>query len=416
MTRLQKAQLKQSQLRSEIAEELDKNEEERTDGLLDSLSKDLQAAEVEIRAALLIEEEISQPDEVIEAGTPEHREMVELRSRVDFGKYVEAALQGSGVVAGPEAELNQELGLRSDYFPLDILAGEWGGQVETRAKRDGDAQANQQTWIDRVFANTAAERVGVTMRSVNPGVAAIPLTAAGGEPVQRGREEAVSESTYTFNVTELKPGRGAVHGIYSIEDDLRLPGMSDAIERDMRAAMTEKIDRIIFVGDAGANEANADITGLQTAGINETTITQANKVKGPETLMAFANMVDGIYASMISDLRVVTAVGAYRLWETTIANAAAENQTLAGFLRAAGLTWTSRGGIETDTANGDFGAFVGLPNGIEGAAVAAVWNQGQLIRDPYSTATKGEVQLTLNYFWNFAIPRTANFKRIKFVT
>lgn len=120
MTRLQKAQLKQSQLRSEIAEELDKNEEERTDGLLDSLSKDLQAAEV--RAALLIEEESGQPDEVIAAGTPEHREMVELRSRVDFGEYVKAALAGQGVINGPEAELNQELGLRSDYFPLDVLA------------------------------------------------------------------------------------------------------------------------------------------------------------------------------------------------------------------------------------------------------------------------------------------------------
>ena len=85
-------------------------------------------------------------------------------------------------------------------------------------------------------------------------------------------------------------------------------------------------------------------------------------------------------------------------------------------MRGNGLTWTTRGGIETATTNGKFGAFVGLGNGIEGAAVAAIWNMGQLIRDPYSSANKGEVQLTLNYFWQLAFPRTANFKRMKFVT
>ena len=238
MTRLQKAQLKQSELRSKIAAELDQEEEARTEGLLDNLTKELQAAEVEIRAALLIEQE-QQPDEVIAAGTPEQRQMSELRSQVDFSKYIRAAMSGTGITTGAEAELNAELGLREDFFPLELLAA----GVETRAARDGDAQANQQTWIDRVFENTAAQQLGVTFRSVDPGVVAIPLTTAGGSPVQRGRTEAVGESTYTVAVTEMKPSRAAVHGIFSIEDDLRLPGLSDAIERDMRAAMTETIDQ-----------------------------------------------------------------------------------------------------------------------------------------------------------------------------
>ena len=45
-----------------------------------------------------------------------------------------------------------------------------------------------------------------------------------------------------------------------------------------------------------------------------------------------------------------------------------------------------------------------------------MWNRGELVRDPYSSANKGEVQLTLNWLWNFGLPRTANFKRIKFVS
>ena len=75
----------------------------------------------------------------------------------------------------------------------------------------------------------------------------------------------MAESTYSVDVVELKPSRAAVHGIYSIEDDLRLPGLADAIQRDMRSAMTERIDRKIFLGDDGANEDVADITGLNTA-------------------------------------------------------------------------------------------------------------------------------------------------------
>ena len=409
MTRVQKAQLRQSELRSKIAAELDKEEADRDSGELERLTKEAQAVEVELRAALVIEEENAIPDVV---QTQEDYQLTELRSRVSFGPYLKAAMAGVGVNSGAEAEYNAELGLPAEYFPVELLAG--NGAVETRAKRDGDASASQGDWLDRVFSDTAAMRLGVSFRNVNPGVQAYPITAAGGEPVQRGREEAVGESTYTMNVTEIKPSRASVHGVYNIEDDLRVPGLADSIQRDMTLAMTEKIDRVCFVGDSGADEAGADVTGLQTASITEVEISQTNKVLPSQTLSAFTSMIDGQYATMLQDLRVVAAVGAYRLWETTVANAQAENQTVGQFMRTAGLNWTARGGIESATADGDFAAFVGRARGIDGSAIAAVWNQGQLVRDPYSGAKKGEVELTLNYFWQFAIVRAANFQRVKF--
>ena len=345
-------------------------------------------------------------------GSAEERAFQELRSNVHFGPYVAAAIAGHGVVRGAEAEYNQHLGIGDGYFPMELL----GRGLEERAARDGDAEANQGTWLDRVFAGTAAERLGISFRSVAPGVAAFPVTTAGGAPVQRGRTEAVTESTYTVAVTEIKPSRAAVHGIYSIEDDMRLPGLADGIERDMRMAMTERVDRSVFLGDSGANESGADVTGFQTASIGETTITQTNKIKADETLKAFLGYVDGVYAAMLSDVRIVTAQGANTLWYSTIHNSAASNQTIAQFLMDSGLAWSTRGNIESDTANGDFGAFMGLARGIEGAGIAAVWETGQLITDPYTSATKGEVMLTLNYLWQFALPRSANFKRLKFVT
>ena len=74
----------------------------------------------------------------------------------------------------------------------------------------------------------------------------------------------------------------------------------------------------------------------------------------------------------------------------------------------------ARGSIDDATADGDFGAFVGRSKGIEGAAVAAVWEAGELIRDPYSSAAGGEIALTLCYLWDFQVVRASNFARVTF--
>ena len=151
-----------------------------------------------------------------------------------------------------------------------------------------------------MFHGTAAERVGISFRPVSPGVAAFPVTTAGGAPQQRGRTQAATARTYTVAVTEIKPARRAVHGVYSIEDDARLPGLGAAIERDMRMAMVESVDLAVFKGDANANEDTADVVGMQTAAITEATLTQANSKKADEVLEFFLEYVDGKYAASLA--------------------------------------------------------------------------------------------------------------------
>ena len=413
---VQKAQLQVSEIKTKITDRLELPTEKRGedfDGDLVKCTKEVKSAEVALQAALLAQPE---PEKAVEkrsevSETSEEKAEVELRSKVDFGKYIGAAMTGTGVTTGAEGELNEHLGLAANQFPMDLLAP----AVEKRALRDGDADVMARSWVDRVFSDSAAARLGITFESVPAGVAAFPITTAGGNPAQRGRTQAAAEEAYTFDVSELKPTRNAVHAIYSIEDNARVPGLADSILRDMRAAIVEKVDRTIFRGDTTANEDTADIAGLETLTITERTITQTNKVKGPETLQAFLHFVDGIYATSMADLSVVAAQGANSLWYSTIHNSAADNQTVAKFLMDAGLSWMVRGNIESNTSNGDFGAFVGLARGMAGAGVAPVWNRGELIRDPYSNANKGEVKLTVQWLWNFGLVRTANFARIKFV-
>ena len=407
MTDLQRLELKLGETRRKLAEAIGAAEPDME--TVDSLT-----AEIRQTDSLLTATRLTEPEPTVitpaTSETAEDRELAELRAKVSFAPYLAAAMAHAPVMGGAELEYNQHLGLAANYFPLELLA-------EHRAARNGDAEGNQATWLDRVISDTAAARLGVTFPTVAPGVAAYPVMSAGASGVQRGRTEAVTEGTYTVAVTELKPTRNAVHGIYSIEDELRLPGMAEAIERDMAASIMESIDLAVFKGDAGANENTADITGFQTAAITEVTVTQANKVMGDELLKVFLAYVEGRYAASLADVRIVASVGSNTLWGGTVHAATVSNETVAQFLRANGVTWTVRGGIDTNSANGDFGAYIGLARGAEGAAVAPVWNQGQLIRDGFGDhATKGEVALTLNYFWNFGIPRTANYKRLKYVT
>ena len=258
-------------------------------------------------------------------------------------------------------------------------------------------------------------RLGITMESVPVGAASYPVTSAGASAAQRGKEQVTADAAWTIGVTELKPKRNATRLLFSIEDAARIPGLESALTRDLRMALTEGIDRAIFLGDSTANPNAGDIVGLVGAGITETTVTQANKILGPGTLSAFVAAVDGIHANTIGDLNIVTAVGAYRLWENTIIHSTGTVTTLAKFLRDAGLSWSARGQIEDNTANGDFGAFIGRRMGIDGAGVAGIWTAGDLTRDPYSGAAKGEVALTLSYLWDFGLPRSDNFRRVKFV-
>ena len=352
---------------------------------------------------------VDPPVDPVDPPDGEELELRALRDRAEFAPYLSAALEHRGLTEGAEAELNAALDVPADRFPLELLA-----PPEERAAVDGDAAATQSTWIDRLFADTAAMQLGVTMPSVAPGVASFPVLGSTANPAQRGRAEDAATAVISANVTEIKPTRNAVHAVYSIEDDARLPGLADAIRRDLAAAMTEKIDRTIFRGDSTAGENVADIVGLQTAGIDESTLTQANKVKADEVLELLSALVDGQYAASMADLNIVASVGTNSLWVSTMP-VTNHPDTIALILRSNGVTWTTRGQIEANTANNDFGAYIGLARGIENAAVAPVWNSAQMIVDPYSGAKSGEVELTLSYLWGFKIPRTNSFKRIKYV-
>ena len=385
MTPVQKWTLKLTEARGKLGDALEVAEPDAEE--IKKLTLEVRHADEALTAAKLLEPETPAP--VITETRQFDSKLAELRASVDLTKHVKAALAGTIAQGGPEAEYNEELKIEAGWFPLDLITR----QLEDRAARDGDGAASQATWLDYLFAGTAADRVGVSFRPVASGVHTIPTFSAAPSGVQRARSEAVAEGTFTLAVSEMTPKRSAVYGIYSVEDESRLGGMSDSMVRAMSGGIASAVDLAIFKGDSGATGTDADIAGFQTAlaAAREVTITQDNKILAAGTLAAFAGMVDGRYANAMGDLRAVLSVGANTLWASTVPNAANGNQrTIAAILRENGLAWTTRDGIDTASANGDFGAYIGKAQGIEGAAVATVWNQGRLVRDEFTGKAKGE--------------------------
>ena len=346
------------------------------------------------------------------------KELAEIRSRARIASYIANALH-QREPSGAEAELNAALEMRgASDVPLELMAP---APREERTKTDTDGAVMQSSrWLDRLFASTAAMRLGVTMDSVPAGSRTYPVTTAGADPAQAGREEAKTDAAWTIGTTEIEPARLVANLNFTVEDRARLPGLEMALRRDLAAAMTEKADRIIFLGDAGADEAAGDITGFQglaeaAGGLQEVDITQANKGSVTDIARVFAGMVDGVHAGSEEDLGVVMSTATNTLWRSTIANSEGTNETVARFLRNNGVTYGIRDGIGSATTANAFAGYVGRMRGINGAAVAAFWENGQLIVDPYTDAKKGMVNLTMTTLWNFKLIRGSHFRRLKYV-
>lgn len=410
MKQSQKLAIRSSEIRSRLNEIAALDTDAVTDEIrneAETLRTELGTVEVQYRAALAGEAEDERRAADDDAGDGETAEVRALRGRVRLANYLTAAVEVRAA-DGAEGELNQALGIPATRFPLDLLA------PEVRATTDADSQSTQGTWIDRVFSDTAAAHIGVSFRSVSPGVASYPVTTAGASAAQRGRREAAADTAWTVAVKDIKPTRNAVRAIFSEEDAMRLPMVEEALRRDLSMALMEGVDRAVFLGDAGANENTADIAGLSTAAnVVEKTLTQAQKATSNDPLEAFISLIDGKHATEAADLRIAMAVGANSYFRSRLA-VNQDAKSMAGYMMDNGLNWKVRADLGEDTNANTWAAFIGRDRGIEGAGVAAVWNSGMLIRDPYSGAAKGEVALTLSYFWGLDFPRPANFARVKF--
>ena len=324
---------------------------------------------------------------------------------------VEGLLSGHGTT-GAEKELQEELKLDAGQVPLALLQPETR-QVEHRTAGQTpaptDVGASQQPIIPVVFPMAAATFLGVDQPRVPVGDAtftALTTSLAPGTP-DAGADQ--DHSAAAFTATVLDPER--IQGSFFIrrEDRARLAGMEEALRQNLSDAMQDKLDSEI-IGANGLLPASGGLTARAGGANAEATFaTYRGLVYDDQT-------IDGIYASMASQVRVLVGPATYEHAAGEYRSNSADDSAIDSLMRASrGVRVSAH--IPAPAASGsdanDQDVIVAKDVGRR-HAVAPVWEGVQLIVDEVTQAKAGEIVFTAVMLWGgLSILRSDGFQRRK---
>ena len=411
MTRSQKLQVEQSELRQKINERLDKpdmSDEERTE--LDGWTARMQESETELRAAIAADGEDAETREAAHRfGTElraEDRERLELREKATLSGYLMAAMRGA-ILKGPEAELQAAAGV--DGIPLelwdtrDVL--EQRALAEVRAERlrlgledrdisgaPGTIGINLDPIRPAVFAPSIAGKLMIDMPRVPSGTFATGTISTSVTADAVGKSSNVPETAAIITVGTATPKRvGANLGL--TWEDIAAIGQANfeaALRENVSMVLSDELDDQMLNGDGMNNDLIGIFERLTAASAPDANV---------ETWSRFAAIqasgVEGLWATELADVAMLVNPATYRLGaETFQAN---EQESSASYLKRTGAPGM---GFQTnrrmpDAAN-NIAPGILCRKGRTGMRTAVCPTWGSIgIDDIYSGSRKGERYYTL---------------------
>ena len=400
MTRKQKAETRLSEIRGKLNQFAGKDSltsDESAEAA--KLEGELRASELEFRSAVREEaEQASKPDDPQEGA---------LERRLDLRRYVGAALEGRAA-DGAEAEFAQHRGLPLGEIPLEAIAPRAEYRADAVTAAPSDTGQSQRTILQRIFANTSAEFLGVRFDSAAVGASVHPVITAGQSAKRLAAGGGFGDiGAATIAATTLKPVRSQTSYSFRYEDAATFgASLESSLRADMSNALAEQMDALIINGNGTAPNPSG-LWGATTAPTDGTTV-----VTFQTALAAFAGVIDGRYAMTRKDLRACMASDLYaKLATLYIANNRGDQSALDTLeMKLGGLQVSAH----APAASSDNAHCVVRLGAYQGAAVAAVWPSVRMIRDEVTASKSGRVNLTMVSLWNFALLRADSFKRLSF--
>ena len=420
MTTLQKLMLRLSEIRSKL-NELSGQDSPTAEQLteMEALGKEFQDKETQYRAAVIAEGEKTEGEgrEFQENG--EGAEIRAIKGKCSVIRYLDAASKGAGL-AGPEAELNDALEVRAGggvRIPWTMLLSESEAEVRVDvATTTGALEGGrvQRPVLRRLFGRSVLEALGIRLDSVPAGMSEWPLLTGTAAPAQKAESAKQDAAAATFSTIILKPKRLTGRYIFTAEMVAQIPGVEEALRRDLADAVMAEMSKRIIIGTGAA----PDVKGFLGAASNLTAAMDPGSASTYEDFAsAAAEGVDGIHASMETEVCIVLGDDSYRAAAKLRASGSSDFAT-DGMKRKSMLVMASS--FIPDPASDIQEAILharGMEAGGEmrGDSVASVWPSLELIRDIYTKAGEGETILTWNALWDAETAfRSAAYKRIKF--
>ena len=356
---------------------------------------------------------------------------VELRDKISLGRYLTAAAS-ERKLDGAEAELRAELKLADNAVPLEALlplpeerADAVSPQTTAGAQLPYDTfNSNLGTMLRRVFVQTDAAFLGVSMPMVPPGEFRYPVMTAGTTAAMQEVGGSPEAGAAKFAVVAAQPHRLTGRYVFNIEGVAEVGGLLESTLRaDLRAEMGFQMDTQILSGSGASGQVSGLLKLLTlvappgpagTFSTNDVAQLDWNGAKGIAT-----DGLDGKYGRTEADIRLLIGGDVYTAMRTLYrADETDEDAVMA--LRALGVTLRRSfqipapavATISPKNSNSSKKVQSAIMNMEPGAAVAPVWQGISLIRDPYTNAGAGQVVMTAHMMFDFVMRRTDGWRRI----
>lgn len=406
MLKSQEIQLAQSKRRERMAD-IQKADEITDDARteLRSLTSAYEGAEVELRAALLVEgaerDKIKEPDK---AETDFGREC----RAFDLTAVVAAQTEGKQL-SGREAEVSAELeqrhgqGQKGIRFPWEAL--EERADVATDASAGTSQElANRPVMnaLERFFETSAAGRFGVNVLQVS-GVPTFPEITAGASLswVAEGSGADAEAITTTSKTPTIHTATGRY--LLTRQAIRQNSALQPILRRDLAEVLREGMDLAVFQG-TGADQQPAGFETVLTGGRT----TALDDVASFSDFLLYATLIQE--TAKLSDPAQVRIAGAPIVHQTladTLVSGTAVSELdrlkSAGF----GMLWSSQVSARGARDATDKGASTVYFGAGSNNAYVPTWGSPELIVDPYSESKSGKVALTMFAFVDVLIQRTA---------
>ncbi len=405
MLKSQEIQIAQSKRRERLAE-IQKADEITDDARteLRSLTDAYQGAEVELRAALVLEDaerdKIKEPDK---AQTDFEREC----RQFDLSAMVASMTEGNAL-SGREAEVSQELeqrhgkGQKGARFPWEAMAIETRADVETTQSASGDlASRPTMTALERFFETSAAQRFGVQTIQATGNPSFPEITGGTGLSwVSEGTGADAAAITTTAQSPDLHTATGRY--LLSRQAIRKNPALDAMLRRDLAEVMREGIDLAVFQG-TGASEQPA---GLATI-LDGQAIDVSDKASFSTLLLHATELQETAKLSDPSQVRIAGAPILHQTLADTLITGTAVSELdrlkSAGFSPMFSQQVSTRGNRDAT----DKGASTVYMSAGGGRAYLVNWGSPELLVDPYSESKTGKVALTMFAFVDVLVQRAA---------
>ena len=422
MTTAQKLEIRRSEIRQRLNEIAGLEGDAFTDEVrteADTLTKEFRDVETKWRAATVAEaEDLEKRGKGLE-GTGEGAEIRQLREKVSVFDYLQPASAGVGIT-GAALELNAALEVRATgrsggvAMPLGLL--------ETRAATTTaalDGGTDQRPILQRLFGSkNVLEALGVRLDTVPVGKSEWPLLSGGAAPAQTEEGSAApAAAVASFDTAVLKPKR--LTGRYEISAEMQaeVTDVEERLRQDLGMAVEANMCQQILTGAAPDTSNPHRVEGFLTKLTAPTAPTAAPTYAAAAAWGARA--VDGLHASMESEARIVVGPAGYRTLSGVIGSGSDQAATQALQARTGGVMASPFVPAPVSDVQAVIVHGAG-PNGgglMRGDSVAAIWPTLELVRDIYSNAAEGQVNLTWIMLWDAVVAfRAAAYTRLSIFT